>query len=83
MKVRCSSSYIKCTFEENEPFAGRTAIMDGEPSVEGFDAIWRSIEWYDDGNNGPISPVEKNTIRRTIEKYNITKGTFKITLYED
>ena len=83
MKVRCSSSYIKCTFDENEPFAGRTAIMDGEPSVDGFNAMWKSMAWYDDGNRSPISPVEKNTIRGTIEKYNITKGTFKITLYED
>ena len=77
MQIKFSSKFIKITFENNEPFAGRSARMKGEPLADGFDAALHTAEWLENHIGTPINSADLEIIKNAILKNNKTDA-FKV-----
>ena len=77
MQIKFSSKFIKITFEDNEPYSGKSIRMKGEPLTNGFDAAFHTAEWLDNHVGYPITPDDLVVIKMIIKKNNET-DTFKI-----
>ena len=78
MQIKFSSKLIKITFEDNEPYSGRSIRMKGEPLANGFHAALHTAEWLVDHVGYPVTPYDLHTIKRAIVKNNET-DPFKIS----
>ena len=70
MEIKFSSKFIKITFENNEPFSGRSVRMKGEPLTNGFDAATHTAEWLKDHTGSPINTEDLEIIKNAIRKNN-------------
>ena len=70
MQIKFSSKLIKITFDNEEPFSGRSVRMKGEPLANGFDAALHSAEWIENHLTSPISPADLTIIKNAIIKNN-------------
>lgn len=77
MQIKFSSKFIKITFENNEPFSGRSVRMKGEPLVNGFDAALYTAEWLENHIGTPVNSLDLETIKNAINKNNDT-DPFKV-----
>lgn len=77
MEIKFSSKFIKITFDNNEPFSGRSVRMKGEPLTNGFDAALHTAEWLENHICYPIKVEDLNIIKNAIKANNDT-DTFKV-----
>ncbi len=77
MQIKFSSKFIKLTFNDSEPFSGRSVRMKGEPLDNGFDAALHTAEWLENHIGSPICNEDLETIKSAITKNNDT-DSFKI-----
>ena len=77
MQIKFSSKFIKITFENNEPFSGRSVRMKGEPLADGFDAALHTAEWLENHIGFPVNSVDLEIIQNAIIKNNDT-DVFKV-----
>lgn len=77
MQIKFSSKFIKITFENNEPFCGKSIRMKGEPLTNGFDAALYTAEWLENHIGSPVAPEDLDYIKDVIQKSN-NAGSFKV-----
>ena len=70
MKIKFASDILKITFEENEPFGGRSLVISGEVINHGFSAIVSTMNWLSPGKREPLSANEKALVSKLIQDYN-------------
>lgn len=70
MQIKFSSKFIKITFENSEPYSGKSIRMKGEPLSNGFDAALHTIEWLCNHVGYPVDPNDLDTIKIAIKKNN-------------
>ena len=74
MDIRFSSGLIKITFENNEPFPGKSIRMKGEALTNGFDASLETCEWMKDHVGYPVNKDDLLKIRKAIDDNNAKKS---------
>ena len=77
MQIKFSSKFIKITFEDNEPFCGKSIRIKGEPLVNGFDAALYTAEWLENHIGSPVKAEDLGSIKGAIQKNN-DAGSFKV-----
>ena len=70
MQIKFSSKFIKITFDNNEPFSGRSVRMKGEPLSNGFDAALYTAEWIENHVVSSIDSGDLEIIKSAIRKNN-------------
>lgn len=77
MDIKFSARFIKITFENGEPFSGKSVRMRGEPLVNGYDAALSTAEWLKNHIGYPVENSELSLIKKAIE-INNAKDSFQI-----
>ena len=80
MIIKFSSDILKITFEEHEPYPGRSIIMKGEALDSGFDAALSSMLWLP--SKDIVSNNDKQAIYSLIQKNN-AESDFVIMFMEE